>query len=113
MLMATAVPERIDEQLSTDLDYLPDDPVMIHVIRRGRRIDVSDDGAAVARAGRPRGWRVAADKIDREFVVNVSRSGVVSLPVVAVGPGLEAIKDRIAAASLALYEELLELEATS
>jgi len=45
-----------------------------------------------------------------ELVVNVSRQGVVSLPVVRVGPQKNEIVGRIGEASLALYQELLELE---
>ena len=57
------------------------------------------------------GWRDVADRLQRELVVNVSRAGAVSLPVVAAGPPLDAIEQRIAQASLAFYQELLELEA--
>jgi hypothetical protein len=71
---------------------------------------VSDNGSAVARAGKPPGWKEAADRLADELVVNVSRSGVVSLPVSRGGPGFDAIVDRIARASVALFEELLELD---
>jgi hypothetical protein len=43
------------------------------------------------------------------LVVNVTRWGVVTLPVVRVGPGEDAIVARIAEASRWLYQELLEL----
>jgi hypothetical protein len=43
-------------------------------------------------------------------VVNVTRQGVVWLPVVPVGPGREEIVRRIGEASLALYQDLLELQ---
>jgi hypothetical protein len=95
----------------TGLSYRPAEPVVVRVVRRERRISVTDDGAAIEKAGRPPGWRYAAGRIERELDVNVSRVGVVSLPVVAAGPGLEAIVRRIGEASLALYQELLELEA--
>ena len=78
------------------------------------RVDVrrhpylSDEGGAVDRAGRPREWRAIAERIAGEREVNVSRGGVVSLPVVGAGPGYDAIVRRIGEASLALYEELLE-----
>ena len=42
--------------------------------------------------------------------MNVGRHGIISLPVVPVGPCEEEIVRRIGAASLALYQELLELE---
>ena len=51
-----------------------------------------------------------ADRLAEELVVNVSRSGVVSLPVTRGGPGFDAIVERIADASLALYQELLEVQ---
>jgi hypothetical protein len=94
-------------ELTTALEYAPGDPVTLRITRR-RMIGVSDDGGAVARAGTPPGWREVADRIADALVVNVSRSGTVSLPVSRRGPGYDAIVERIAQASLALYEELLE-----
>ncbi len=100
---------RKDEHVGTRLEYRPGEPILVHVIRRDHRVSVSDDGAAIAKAGRGAGWRAVAERLGREMDVNVSRQGVVSLPVVPVGPGLEATVERIAAASLAFYQELLEL----
>jgi hypothetical protein len=97
------------ETLTTPREYLPGDPVTLRITRR-RLVYVSDEGGAVERAGRPAGWRDVAERLADELVVNVSRSGTVSLPVSQCGPGFDAIVDRIADASLALYEELLELE---
>jgi hypothetical protein len=94
--------------LTTALEYAPGDPVTLRITRR-RMVGVSDDGGAVARAGTPPGWREAADRLAGALVVNVSRSGTVSLPVSRHGPGYDAIVERIAQASLALYQELLEL----
>lgn len=79
------------------------------MVRRDGRVSVADAGAAIERAGRPPGWQTVAERLARDLVVNVSRGGVVSLPVVPAGPGLEAIVKRIGAASLTLYQELLEL----
>jgi hypothetical protein len=90
-------------------EYLPGDPVALRITRR-RLVYVSDNGGAVARAGKPPGWKEAADRLADELVVKVSRSGVVSLPVSRGGPGFDAIVDRIARASVALFEELLELD---
>jgi hypothetical protein len=50
------------------------------------------------------------DRIARSLDVNVRRTGEVWLPVVAAGPGQEALITRIADASLAVYQELLELK---
>ncbi len=95
--------------MTTGLEYRPGEPVVLRLVQH-RFPYVRDDGAAVEKAGRPTGWRRVAEQIARELVVNVSRNGVVSLPVVPAGPGRAAIVQRIGTASLALYEELLELE---
>jgi hypothetical protein len=102
---------RSETEVDTGLEYRSGERVLVRVMRRPHRVSVTDDGAAVEKAGHPPGWRAVAAKIDRELVVNVSRHGVVSLPVVAVGPGLDAIVRRVGDASLALYQELLELQA--
>jgi hypothetical protein len=100
---------RAEYEIESSLSYTPGDPVTVSVCHREQAVTVSDEGGAIERAGAPQGWRFAADRVAAEFDVNVSRHGVVSLPVVRVGPGEEAIVARIAEASLALYQELLEL----
>ena len=95
--------------IETGLEYGPGDPVVLRAIQR-RHVYVSDDGAAVARAGTPPGWRDVADQIADGLTVNIARNGSVSLPVVGKGPGFDAIVERIARGSLMLYEELLDLE---
>jgi hypothetical protein len=94
--------------VTTALEYVPGDPVTLRVTRR-RMVGVSDEGGAVARAGTPPGWREVAERLAGALVVNVSRDGTVSLPMSRRGPGYDAIVERVAQASLALYEELLEL----
>ena len=101
---------RTETVIDAGLEYRPGDPVRVRVVRREQRTSVTDDGAAISKAGRPPRWREAAHRLERELDVNFSHRGVVSLPVVAAGPGVEAIVARIAAASLAFYQELLELE---
>ncbi len=101
---------RTETVIDAGLEYRPGDPVRLRVVRREQRTSVTDDGAAISKAGRPPRWREAAHRLERELDVNFSHRGVVSLPVVAAGPGVEAIVARIAAASLAFYQELLELE---
>jgi hypothetical protein len=101
---------RNERVVDTGLEYVPGDGVPVRVVRREGRTSVSDGGAAIERAGRPPGWRNVAGRIEDELVVNVSRQGVVSLPVVGCGPGEEQIVRRIGEASLALYQDLLELE---
>jgi hypothetical protein len=95
--------------VDTGREYAPGDPVRLRVDFR-RYPYVLDDGAAVEKAGRPEGWRTVADRVARDLGVNVSRGGVVSLPVVARGPGFDVVAERIGLASLTLYEELLELK---
>ena len=107
---ALAPPTRSEELVDTGLEYAPGEPVLVRVVRRDRRTLVTDDGAAARKAGPAPGWREVGRRLEDELVVNVSRHGVVFLPVVAAGPGLEAIVRRIAEASLALYQELLDLE---
>jgi hypothetical protein len=99
--------------IETDLRYGPDDPVRVRVVHRDQRTTVTDDAAAITRAGRPLGWRDVARRLSDEIVVNISRDGVVSLSVVRVGPCEEKIVTRIAQASLALYQELLDLDAAA
>lgn len=79
------------------------------VKRREGRIQVTDEGAAAAEAGLPPGWKDVARRIEDQFCVNVSRHGVVFLPVSPRGPSLEEVEERIATASRALRDELLEL----
>jgi hypothetical protein len=100
----------VDELVTTGLEYLPGDPVLLRIAQH-RFPYVRDDGAAVEKAGRPAGWRTVAERVARELVVNVSRGGVVSLPVVPAGPGLDAIVARVGEASLTVYQELLDLDA--
>jgi hypothetical protein len=105
-----ALASRSDTVVETGLSYAPGDPVLVHVQHRDQRTTVTDDGGAVARAGRRRGWRDVADRLADGFVVNVTRSGVVCLPVVPVGPPEDVVVRRIGEASLALYQDLLELD---
>lgn len=101
-------PVRSETITDSGLAYRPGEPVRLRVTRREQRLTVSDDGAALAQAGRPAGWRIVAERLEREFDVNVTGAGAVWLPVVAVGPKLHAIELRIARASLTFYQQLLE-----
>jgi hypothetical protein len=103
--------ERSQTTLETGLEYRSGEPVCVRLVHREHRVTVTDDGAAVARAGRPDGWRAAVERVLDEFDVNVSTAGVVSLPLVAAGPTEQEVVQRIGEASLALYEELLDLSA--
>jgi hypothetical protein len=107
---ADPYPARLVSVVETDLEYRPGERVRVSVVRRGRRVRVSDDGVAIAKAGRPPAWRTVAGALERGANVNVSGPGAVWLPVVPAGPGEEAIVARIAAASRRFYDELLELQ---
>lgn len=99
---------RAEAIVDTGLAYRPGEPVRLRVRRRERRITVSDAGAALALAGRPAGWRAVAAQLERALDVNVSGTGAVWLPVVSAGPPLPVVEQRIAAASLAFYQDLLD-----
>ena len=101
---------REERVVDTGLEYLPGDRVRFRVVHRDQRTSVSDEGAAVERAGHPAGWRDVAHRIENDLVVNVSRRGAAWLPVVSCGPNEEEIVRRIGEASLALYQDLLDLE---
>jgi hypothetical protein len=103
-------PARSETVIDTGLQYGPGDPVRVRIVHREHRISVTDDGAATEKAGRPPGWREAAGRVAEELDVNISRGGVISLPVVPVGPGEQQIVRRIAQASLDLYQALLALD---
>ena len=101
---------RSEHIVDTGLEYVPGDHVLVRVVKRDGRTSVSDAGAAVARAGRPPGWRDVAQRIDDELVVNVSRQGIVFLPAEGRrGLPEQDVVTRIGEASLALYQDLLEL----
>ena len=109
MPVQASTPDRIDTLRDTGYEFRPGDPVCVRVVHRDRRTLVTDDGAAIARAGSPRGWQAVADRLGAELNVNISRQGVVSLPVVRVGPPEAEVVRRIGAAARAFYQDLLEL----
>jgi len=86
--------------------------VLVQASKREGRYRFSDEGGAIERAGRPGGWEETARRLETEYVVNVSRNGVVWLPAVERRhrTWLTTIAERIAEASAAFYGELLELD---
>jgi hypothetical protein len=100
---------RIEELVDTGLEFLPGDPIQVRVVHRDLRTHITDDGAAVSRAGSPGHWQDVAHRLGRELDVNISRHGVISLPVVRAGPPEAAVVRRVAEASRAFYQELLEV----
>jgi hypothetical protein len=109
--MNVAPVERIDQAIDSGLEYVPGDPVLVHVVQRGRRYLVTDDGAAIARAGRPDRWRDAAQQAVDEDFLNLSRSGTVFVPAVDGGCAIDSLVERVAAASLAVFQDVLDLDA--
>lgn len=100
------------ELIQSTLAYSDGEPVVVRVRRRGRRIDIDDDGAAVAKArsaGATAGWLDVARRVVAEEFLNVNRRGVVFVPAVA-GRDIEALAARVARTSGALERELLAAE---
>ncbi len=102
---------RRDEAIvDTGLVYAEGEPVLVAVRRRGRRYDLRDEGRALELAGRPPGWReVAVAAVDR-FDLNLTRGGVVFVQAVEGGVDRDWLMRRVAEASLAVYDAVLELE---
>ncbi len=103
-------PEPEESVVNTAMEYRPGDPVRVWVRHRERRVAVSDHGAALRRAGAAAGWHRACARVHVELDVNITRAGVVWLPVVPVGPGEPEVVRRIARASLIFFQELVELD---
>ena len=102
---------RSEQLVETGLEYRPGEPVHVRVVRRERRVSVTDDGRAVLQAGTPPRWREVVERmVERDYELNLSRRGDIRVPVVAAGPGLAPLIRRVGEASLAVYQELLELE---
>ena len=103
--------DRAELSLDSGLVYREDEPVVVLLRKRGHRYDLQDDGRAAALAGKPMGWRErAVDLVEGEFFLNVSRDGVVFVPAVEGGVDIRWLAGRVAEASRALYQELLDLE---
>ena len=94
---------REERIVDTGLEYAPGDRVVVRLVKRDGRERVTDEARAAAKAGRTKVPEDIARRVEDEFVVNVSRRGEIFLPG-------ERFADRIGAASLALYQDLLELD---
>jgi hypothetical protein len=97
--------------IDSGMEYAPGVCVRVWVRHRAHRTSVSDHGAALERAGSPRGWRRACPRVHAELDVNITRAGEVWLPVVAVGPVEGDVVHRVARASLIFFQEIVELDA--
>jgi hypothetical protein len=102
--------ERYEAVLDTGLAYAQGEPVLVTIRRRGRRYDLRDDGRALELAGRPVGWHETAAAAVGAFDLNLTRNGVVFVPAVEGGVDRDWLARRVAEASLAVYDALLELE---
>jgi hypothetical protein len=105
-----ALEARTERFVDSGLEYMPGDPVLVKVVQRGTRYLISDDGAAVARAGRPPGWRAAAERGMAEDCLNLSRNGAVFVPAIGGRIPIDSLIARVARLSLAVYQEILELD---
>jgi hypothetical protein len=90
--------------------YAPGDPVAVRVRKRGHRYAIDDEAGAVERAGRVAGWLPVAERAVAELALNVNRRGVVFVQA-GEGRDIDALSERVADASLAVYAALLELDA--
>lgn len=103
--------ERAELSLESGLFYREDEPVVVRLRKRGGRYDLDDGGRAVELAGTSPGWRErAVEVVDGEFSLNVSREGAVFVPAVEGGVDLGWLAGRVAEASRALHQELLDLQ---
>ena len=93
----------------TELSYAPSRPVRVAVRSRGGRVEIDDVGGAVAMAGRPRGWREAAERAVAALGWNVTRDGVVFVQA-AADRDVDDLVRRTAEASLAVRDAILALE---
>jgi hypothetical protein len=111
-----ALGERGEVSLDSGLTYGGGLPVVVVIRKRPRGsggwLELADDGRAVEAAGRPAGWLRVAEHVVAELDLNVNRRGVVFV----ASPGwrddewLHSLAERVADASLAVYEALLELD---
>jgi hypothetical protein len=105
--------ERGELVIDTGATYDGVTPVLVHVTKRDRRYEVSDGGGAVAAAGVGVGGLAFDDRIpiDDRYDVNVSRKGVVGIPIGprnATPAWIEKVVELVAEGSRTLYQALLE-----
>jgi hypothetical protein len=84
-------------------------PVLVRVRCRGGRCEIDDRGWAVAAAGRPPGWRDAAERAVAELGWNVNRSGTVFVAA-AADRDIDDLVRRTADAALAVRDTILALD---
>ena len=75
-------------------------------------VHFSDEARGVEAAGRPAGWLPVAQQVVRDLDLNVNRRGVVFVasPLSRPLAWRRSLERRVADASIAVYEALLELD---
>ena len=106
-LDALSAVERGEIVVDSGLAYGDGEPVEILVRKRLYRYLLTDQGRAVAKAGKPPGWREPAEWAAEPM--NLDRKGAVFVPAVA-GRDLHDLVVRLADASRAVHEALLVLD---
>jgi hypothetical protein len=104
--------ERGDVRLDSGLSYGGTRPVEVLARRRPGQYSFSDGAGGVDAAGRPRGWLEAARRVVEEHGMNMNLRGVVFMSAVERRDAawLHSIAARVADASLAVYQALLDLD---
>ena len=98
--------ERGEVVVDSGLAYADGERVAILVRKRLYRYTLSDRGRAIAKSGKPPGWREAAERAVEPM--NVDRQGIVFVPTTA-GPNLPHMIERLADASRAVHEAVIVL----
>jgi hypothetical protein len=106
---AAELGERGATTFDSDLSYLPGEPVRVHLRKRDTRCELSDEGRAIALAGRPPGWRAAAQRVVDEAALNLARDGRIFVAI-NMGRDLDELAARVAATSADVYDAVLDLE---
>ena len=91
------------------LSYLPGEPVNVLLRKKGNRYDISDDGRAIALAGKPRGWHAVAERLCAAEGMNVARDGRIFV-LVNAARDVDGLAARIAELSAEVYDAVLDLE---
>jgi hypothetical protein len=75
-------------------------------------VHFSDQARGVEAAGRPAGWLAVAQQVVRDLDLNINRRGVVFVasPLSRPLAWRRSLERRVADASVAVYEALLELD---
>jgi hypothetical protein len=94
--------------VDSGLEYAAGEPVLVR-IRTRKAVHIDDGGRAVALAGRPHGWPELAERAVGAYALNVNRRGVVFVATVH-DAWVDELTARIARASQAVYQELIEAE---